>query len=155
MIRLILTLSIFLPILISAQNTSPNVINSAGSTISSSGYSVSYSVAEPITSTFVNNTNTLSQGFLQPEINIRRVAVVEVNGETFSIYPNPTNGLIITKTNIKDVSFEVFAQNGQLVGIYSNPNGIIDLSEKADGAYFIRMIKDNKVSSFQKLIKIN
>ena len=54
---------------ITAQTVTPTVINSAGGygQIGSSGYEVYYNIGEPIITTANNGTNTITQGFLQPE----------------------------------------------------------------------------------------
>lgn len=53
-----------------SQSVSPQVINSAGGggTVGASGLEVFYNIGEPIVSTGTNGNNTITQGFLQPEI---------------------------------------------------------------------------------------
>lgn len=54
-----------------SQSVSPQVINSAGGggTAGATGVEVYYNIGEPLISTINNSNNTITQGFLQPEIN--------------------------------------------------------------------------------------
>lgn len=53
-----------------AQTITPQVINTAGGggTVGSTGVETYYNIGEPITSTINNSSNTITQGFLQPDI---------------------------------------------------------------------------------------
>lgn len=54
-----------------SQSVSPQVINSAGGggTVGATGVEVYYNIGEPLISTINNSNSTITQGFLQPEIN--------------------------------------------------------------------------------------
>ena len=54
-----------------SQSVSPKVINSAGGggTVGATGVEVYYNIGEPLISTINNSNATITQGFLQPEIN--------------------------------------------------------------------------------------
>lgn len=53
-----------------SQSVSPSVINTTGGggAVGSSGVEVYYNIGEPIISTVNNNSNVITQGFLQPDI---------------------------------------------------------------------------------------
>jgi hypothetical protein len=84
------------------------------------------------------------------------------NANLFSIYPNPGNGIINVTLNldgIKNAAIMIYDANGKLVysGSYSKTIGDkiqIDLSDKADGVYFIKVVAENysgsKAFSIQK-----
>ncbi len=52
--------------LLYSQSSSPNVVNSLGSSGTAGGITVHYSVGEPMIATASNTNNTVTQGFLQP-----------------------------------------------------------------------------------------
>lgn len=62
---------LFKNILTNGQTIVPQVINSAGGggTVGATGVEVYYNIGEPLISTVNNTNNTITQGFLQPEIN--------------------------------------------------------------------------------------
>ena len=70
--RYYLTIVIILKVFgqLSSQTITPQVINTAGGggTVGSTGVETYYNIGEPITSTINNSSNTITQGFLQPDI---------------------------------------------------------------------------------------
>lgn len=69
----------------------------------------------------------------------------------FSIYPNPTNGMIQFKTSV-DRTVELVDLNGQTLYLYSIQNGsTIDLSTLSKGMYFIRVLEKNMIVNSIKL----
>jgi PKD repeat protein len=85
----------------------------------------------------------------------------EVNGinknasqNLFSVYPNPAGGMIhvdISLADAKDASVSIFDANGKLVylkeGVNTSAVLDIDLSNQANGMYFIRVNSQNYTSS--------
>ncbi|HNQ68183.1 MAG TPA: linear amide C-N hydrolase [Bacteroidales bacterium] len=64
-----------------------------------------------------------------------------------NLYPNPTTGIInIEFDNIKKI--EIINQQGQLV-LTSNDNKNVDISEKPNGIYFIKITTDDMVISLR------
>lgn len=74
----------------------------------------------------------------------------------FSIFPNPSNGKFTIKNNlIGNCDIEIFNSFGQEIFQKENVNENnfeIDLSEQANGIYFVRIVNDEKIYS-QKIIK--
>jgi hypothetical protein len=62
----LLILIAFLPIIVSAQTTSPDVVTSSGAYFSNANASLSWTLGELATETFANGGNILTQGFQQP-----------------------------------------------------------------------------------------
>ena len=71
----------------------------------------------------------------------------------FSLFPNPTNGLVQINGNFEVTNslIKVMSINGQLVKQYKHTNQL-DVSELPKGAYLIRILSDNKIG-LQKLVK--
>lgn len=63
-----------------------------------------------------------------------------------NVYPNPSTG-IINVTNAEGASIEVLNIMGQVVASVNNASQIsnIDLSNNANGTYFVRIVKGNEV----------
>ena len=78
---------------INAQSLSHQTINSAGSTVKISTFNIDYSVGETITETIKGSNNSITQGFIQPEIKIQTGLSFfkDKEGCQFSIFPNPTS----------------------------------------------------------------
>jgi len=72
--------------------------------------------------------------------------------ENVSIYPNPSSG-IVTLTNVEGATIEVINLMGQIIKTVNSSYEVnnIDLSEFANGTYFVKVIKGNNVST----LKIN
>ncbi len=70
----------------------------------------------------------------------------------FSVYPNPTTGVlnIQSKTNI--VQIEIYNQLGQIVLSNSNKN-TIDISRVSQGIYFIKIMDENGNFGTKKVIR--
>jgi hypothetical protein len=80
---------------------------------------------------------------------------LESNGIT--IYPNPTNDFIniISKPTTNGI-IEIYNSTGKLVikePIAKELNSI-DLTNQADGLYFLKLISNGQILTLQKIIKI-
>lgn len=65
---LVCTLSTFAFFNASAQSLTPQVVASGGAYATGGGYSLAYTVGEPVTATLTNGGNILTQGFHQPDL---------------------------------------------------------------------------------------
>ncbi|RLD57998.1 MAG: hypothetical protein DRJ05_08780 [Bacteroidetes bacterium] len=79
---------ILLPLFISAQTTTPDVITSSGAYFSNTNGSLSWTLGELATETFSNGGNTLTQGFQQPV----SVSITGVNLDLLVYLEGPFNG---------------------------------------------------------------
>lgn len=69
----------------------------------------------------------------------------------FRIYPNPCSGTLFFTGTFKDVL--IYSGNGSLIKqTMSDKNGSVDISDVADGLYFIR-VRDDKKTATAKFIK--
>jgi hypothetical protein len=70
---------------------------------------------------------------------------IEQKPDVFSIYPNPTNGLLrIMNDGLRNANIEIFDITGKLVKIYSPINNTIDISELQTGMYFITIYNEKQ-----------
>lgn len=76
------------------------------------------------------------------------------NPSIIMVYPNPTNGLLYVKTNMKDCIFEVHDISGRKVMSQKlNENETkTDLSSLNNGTYFYKITQNNVVIKTDKLI---
>jgi hypothetical protein len=73
-----------------AQSLDRQVIGSAGGYEEQGGYSLSFTVGEPVVETAITGTLVLTQGFQQPDdVTVGINDVVKINMDYF-IFPNPT-----------------------------------------------------------------
>ena len=79
------------------------------------------------------------------------LAINENNSLNFSIYPNPTTGILNIASEIRITSLEIYNQLGQLV-LFNVFNSSIDISELSQGMYFIKIVGENGVVEVKKVI---
>ena len=79
------------------------------------------------------------------------------NSNNISIYPNPSNGQFnVTVSSLqKSSSIEIYNSIGELV--YSqkviNEQNTIELTNEANGLYFVKVMSDGKIVGTKKIIK--
>jgi len=79
------------------------------------------------------------------------LAINEFDSLSFSIYPNPTTGVLNIASEVRITSLEVYNQLGQLV-LFNAFNSSIDISELSQGMYFIKIVGENGVVEVKKVI---
>ncbi len=142
---------------INAQSLSHQTVNSAGSTVKISTFNIDYSVGETITETIKGSNNSITQGFIQPEIKIQTGLSFfkDKEGCNFSIFPNPTTEFLEYNSEKTDeADFEVYSITGELVGKYRSTNKTINVSDLTRGTYLIKLKCNNSNNTFQKFIKL-
>jgi len=97
---------------------SPSVIGSAGKESTNSNYRLAWNIGETVVTTISNTTNTLNQGFEQPEY-LYNVGITP-KGEkvTYSLYPNPAADFIrlqIEKMPSEILAATLFNATGQAI----------------------------------------
>lgn len=103
--------------------------------------------------TSAGNTDIFVQKLSQPPTGINE----ETNPNTISIYPNPNNGTfsISFSSQIKNAILEVYNCLGTLVFKQENINqeNSVELSNQANGLYFVKVMCENKIVGTGKIIK--
>jgi hypothetical protein len=139
-----------------AQQLSNRVVNSTGGTGNLGTYNFSYSVGEPISTTISSPKNALTQGFLQPNIlrTSGRFFVAIGEGCDFVVFPNPVADRMFANRDIRGLSFEIFNDIGQLMGVFKTDAGNgIDVTYFAVGTYFIRLFCNANKNKILKFVK--
>ena len=135
-----------------SQSLTPQVYASSGSHFTSAAAQLSFTIGEPLTSTYTGATTMVTQGFHQPDKN---TAGINQNEDfVFNIYPNPTQNYIIisySDESIKNYTVDLIDQLGQVLAtrVLSGNNQQIDVSTLAAGNYHLRVTYlQNKSNSF-------
>ncbi|OCK50157.1 hypothetical protein BA768_05890 [Chryseobacterium sp. CBo1] len=102
-------------------------------------------------------TNSLVLTYSQNGIKVKRfslnsLSVDDVKKNDFSIYPNPTNGMINVKGNSTIKSLEITNTVGQLLNAKFNSQQI-NLSSFPKGVYFIKINSEDGQLIIKKVIK--
>ncbi len=86
------------------------------------------------------------------EVVLGNVSINNATESKYSIYPNPTNG-IVTVEGTKDAQINVYNMIGEIIysNDKSNENTTIDLSSFAAGNYIVKIISNDEVTT-QKII---
>lgn len=84
-------------------------------------------------------------------LNVGTEDVEELLSNTYSIYPNPTKGMVTVEgENIDYIA--VYNSVGQLVKVVKTQSNVVDMSECENGVYFFNIVNYNKEISIQQVI---
>ena len=161
--NLLMILTLFAGMTMSAQTINQDVIASAGgyNTSSDNSLSISWTLGETIIPTFTSQDGTLilTHGFQQKLI----ITAVDETLETpvkVTIYPNPASDQVkiqFSTATDKEILLYIIDSQGKLVktarieGQTSEKD--LDLSDLPSGLYYLRMMKGNLVNVY-KVVKL-
>lgn len=133
------------------------VIGAAGTTTTTSGGSVSYTVGEIAIQTTETATVSSFEG-VQQAYEIYKVGVTELAlGSSIDVYPNPTNDRLTLKTkNLnKNLSYELYDSQGkQIHKCASFSDGhTLSMTEFVNAVYYLKIFSDNQPIQTFKIIK--
>jgi hypothetical protein len=74
------------------------------------------------------------------------------NENSFSIYPNPSNGVIKINANSKNVSYQLISIQGRILEQGSLENNTLDFSNKAKGLYILRLSSKNNTTFIKRIV---
>ncbi len=149
-----------LPMFVTAQSISPEVIASAGEHFDNGTTQLSWTLGEVVIDTYDNGTNILTQGFHQTQLTVTSVEenLAEIR---LNMYPNPTSEVlnIDLGNNESDIVIKVFDMSGKL--IHSDKieayqtKYVVPMSLVATGNYLVQMQSvDGKMNSTHKVMKV-
>lgn len=124
-----------------SQVLSPQVIASSGNGFSNASGGIDFTIGEVVTATLIANSNTLTQGFHQPQINISSLENHNAS-YVFSLYPNPTEQFVtVSTTTEQDIQVHVYDANGKAILISSvfQQQITVDMQTLAAGTYVMRI----------------
>ena len=151
MLRTLLFLALGSPLTTLAQQ----VVASGGGSYSSSTNSVSVTIGEPIIATASGPTNTLTQGFQQPWVDINTAIEDPVDGPLINVYPNPVRHILTIALDdpSRAERYMLFDAAGRQVtdGRISSTNTELDMEHYASGGYILRVLSADQrdVKSFK------
>jgi len=132
-----------------SQSLSNELISNSGTYYSNGVNSLSWSIGEVMTETYVGTNNILTQGFNQGQLVFVGIEELALDFE-INIYPNPTNGVL--KIDISDVQksgnlkAQIFDITGKLILENDlNQNNTIDFSNYSVGVYLISILNSDKI----------
>ncbi len=135
-----------------AQTITPHVINSAGNsqTVSISGatYFVASNIGEPIITTVSNGSNTVTQGFLQPEIASDGGIILAPTLITHESCNDKNNGRIQVNVIGKPVN-TTLNYKWQPISVCPS-NNCTDLENLAPGTYTVKILALDNTTGLQK-----
>ena len=163
--KFIISISLFILISssITAQSASPDVIGSAGDHFASASGSISWTIGEPVSDTYLGSSYIITKGFHQPAI-FPQVSVVEhENDINMLVYPNPVSDeLMISFKGMKQGNYNIdlFDAAGRML-LHSEENIKLDHFQKSivmdgfsGGLYVVKIVCfDNNVNRFYRITK--
>lgn len=137
-----------------AQSVMPQVVSSGGGSGQNAQGSLDWTIGEPVTETVSNGTNTLTQGFQQPTLQL--VTTIQNKNDLLNllVYPNPTADYVILNMNHSkemQYQFHVYDASGKLVqqGTAGTSNPKISFHGFASGQYTLSL--QSSTSSIQNI----
>ncbi len=132
-----------------AQTITQGTITSFGSYVGTSSPIIDYSCGETINTTISNGTNTITQGFLQPEL-YSFIGILTISkNNTVNVFPNPSSADF--KIDIaEDVEWTLTDAQSKI--IKSGTDKVIPSAELNAGIYILNIKATN--NQFNKTIKL-
>jgi hypothetical protein len=134
------------------------VVATAGSTLSNSTGSISFTIGEGVAQTLTSGDKTLTQGFHQTNIQVTFISGWKDLDFEISVFPNPASDELtikLSKENLPGLHFMIFDLNGKLQ-FQSNLKSTITripLDQLSAGFYFIKIKDSTKELKTFKIIK--
>jgi len=132
------------------------IISSSGDYFQNATVSVSWTIGEPITETYNNGTNILTQGFQQSKLTSVSIFELLNEGIKVSIAPNPTQDYInLYIDNFKGINYQLYDFTGKIIkqAEVNSCETKIFFSELSSAAYFLNVIKENQIIHTFQIIK--
>lgn len=161
----ILTALIICYTMVSGQILSSNVIAAAGDYFVKQGYSLSWTMGETISESFIEHTNQLTQGFHQSyTYDISQIQGQALNDKfNISVYPNPTENFFFVEVGEENGSepIKMALYNTQGMKLletdlnYSSKEKINVNQFSSDMFILVIMDEENRWIQRYKIVKVN
>lgn len=148
----------------SAQSLGPAILNAAGGSAAVSGNTHEWSVGEMVLVNTVTTTGlVVTQGILQPMLQVTGIHDNELALEGMSIYPNPASNQLNIKFNIArdlDVVLKLTDISGreQYLKKIKSHNGsaliTMDFKPYASGVYLLQVATTDKTKTYTNTFKV-
>lgn len=141
-----------------AQSLSPQVISSSGTSFANGSNQLDWTLGELSTSSLTNGSNSLSQGFHQPNLSITSIDNFD---ETYglTIFPNPAIDLLqiqFEKANENNF-IELYSTEGKLLLTQESNFATlcqIDMSKYDVGTYLVKIHNKNTKGKSYRIVKL-
>jgi hypothetical protein len=134
------------------------ITTSAGDFNSNTAGSVSWTLGECVTNTYVGTNFVLTQGFQQSKLLITSIKDVSRNSLVLSIYPNPTSDFVLLKVtpeSSKNLRYMLFDMNGKLLSEekVTDSETKIPFNYLTAGTYLLKLITNGQEMQVYKIVK--
>lgn len=129
-----------IPLLAASFNVfSQDVVASAGDQHQNSTASVSWTVGEVVTETFIASGINLTQGFQQGMLTVSSLVEEQPTGLILKVYPNPVLDILILETDENPHNFQLINIHGEVLlnGISRSASEEIDFGPFPGGTYIL------------------
>lgn len=139
-----------------------DVVASAGGFEVKDGYSVSYTIGEPVAGTLKAGDLIVVQGFQQGYLAEAVNPPISINDEwanNVTVYPNPVNSTLfvaLEKEPAGECLVRCFDMTGRIVGEASFDGDVrvaLDVEDLPQGAYFVKVYADDNAVVNRKVMK--
>jgi hypothetical protein len=130
---------------------SQQVVASSGNSGSAAGYTVDWTLGEPVIETISGSGNILTQGMHQTKLLVTAISEMEFPGLEVKVYPNPTGRFLkieVTQTGNEQFFYEISDITGRksvLKKLQGNTEEI-DMGSYVSGIYFLYVLSQNHKS---------
>jgi len=135
-----------------------NIIATAGSTLSNSNGSISFTIGESVANTLIKGDRTITQGFHQTNISVSLVSELKDIDFMISVFPNPAYDFLTISLNTDKVDgfqYLLFDINGKLLAqkkLESNETSV-SVEGLPSGVYLIKIREGLKELKTFKIVK--
>lgn len=138
-----------------ASDPDPKVVNTTGGTLKNATMIVDFSVGEIVITTVTGTNGKLTQGYLQPIINVTTSLQDETTKSMISFYPNPTQNLLFFDTANEPVKLaNIYTMEGRKIASFESPETNISLENLNQGVYQVELIgNQNQILTNTKIVK--
>jgi len=147
-----------------AQSVGPATLNAAGGSTAVSGNTYEWSVGEMVLVHTVSTSGlVVTQGILQPMLQVTGINDNNIALEGINIYPNPASDRLNIKFNLDrnlDITLKLTDISGreQYLKKIKNHNGsaliTMDFKAYAAGAYMLQVITTDKIKTYTNTFKV-
>ena len=112
------------------------VVASSGNTASAGGYTLAWTLGEPVIETFTGSNNILTQGVHQTNLFVTNLQDFNLPGLQVTVYPNPTGDFLTIEITSQETEIFHYALS-DITGRRILLKKMLTLSEKTDMSSYV------------------
>ena len=135
---------------------SQEVVSTGGGQSESNEYQLSWTIGEPVISTFTATGNILTQGFHQTKLIVTPISSL-VQDLKIKVYPNPTTQKVFIDVGLQqNFHYELYNAGGELLKKNTLELAINEINTEAfaNGTYYIKIHDKHSLIRTYKLVKL-